>query len=269
MNPSDKNADPLGTELTEEDRLRASRRAAILSGLGKGSAALVAMSPLASHATRTHKIGNMALPGGFGYCSISGFQSAAVSGTPPPTTCSAYAPARFLASGTLTYTGGNLGISGAVNANKLRDALNAKYSVSVFTSTNVAPLLSSTQPSPAYVAVGGSGVVLIWASSNTSTALTRNNWPSFTLDSLTAFNAPSLFSTSTDARPLLLVLRDGVISANPSTANCWFLSAYLTVFNSTPANLPAGFDKPYLTSNYVSAGSGNAYAFLKALCTVT
>lgn len=243
------------------------RRRALLSGLGKGAAATAALAPLISQARGTHKIANSALPGNFGYCSVSGFQSAAISGSPAPTVCSAFAPSHFLAIHSLIYTGtdNNLGLGNSVNANKLRDALNTKYVVSVFTSTNVAPLLSSLSPANPVVAVAGSGVVLIWTSSNTSTALTRNNWPTAALTGLEAFN--STFGGS-DGRPLLRVLYDGVLSANPANANCYFLAAYLTVYNSTPGTLPTGLNKPYVIVQYINNAnsSTNVYKFFHALC---
>lgn len=273
MNPSDHPAAPPGSPLSAEDRLRAGRRAAILGGLGKGSVALAAMSPLASQAVnvRSHKLANGMLPGGFGYCTISGFQSAAISGAAAATVCSAYAPEHFVNVETLVYSGpgANLTITGPIDAQNLSVALNSKYGVSKFTSTNVAPLLSATAPMSTAVIVAGSTVVLIWTSSNSAIALTRRNWPvSAGLGALAAFNASPRFIASADSRPLVLVLYDGVLSANPPTANCWFLSAYLTVFNSTPSTLPSGFDKTYLTSSYESASAGSdVYAFLKTLCT--
>ena len=242
------------------------RRRALLSGLGKGAAATAALAPLISQAGGTHKIPNAALPGNFGYCTVSGFQSAAISGSPASTQCSAFAPSHFLTVQSLTYTNGNLGISGSVSAKKLRDALNTKYVVTVFTEANVLPLLSSSAPANPVVAVAGSGVVLIWISSNTSTALTRANyWPATALNALAAFN--STFGGS-DGRPLLRVLYDGVLSANPANANCYFLAAYLTVYNSTPSTLPTGLDKPYVIAQYIdNAGPlTNAYKFFQALC---
>ena len=79
------------------------RRRLLLRGLGKGAAAAAALAPLAGHATRTHVLPNPNLgttPGGVtqnGYCSVSGFQSAAISVAPgrSVTTCSATPPDRF------------------------------------------------------------------------------------------------------------------------------------------------------------------------------
>lgn len=273
MNTPDQHSDKPDIDGTAQDRLRASRRSAILSGLGKGSVALAALSPLASQAisVRSHKLANGTLQGGFGYCTISGFQSAAVSGSPAPTVCSAFAPSHFLTVETLTYVGGIVGNGGGNADTKLKNALNTKYGVGVFNESNVAPLLATVAPTSGYVAVPGSGVVLIWTSNNTSTALTRSNWPASGVDGLAAFNASPRFTGSTDDRPLLRVLYDGVLSANPATANCWFLSAYLTVYTTTPSGLPVGFDTSYLTGAYASdasaASGSDAYQFLKALCT--
>ncbi len=60
----------------------------------------------------------------------------------------------------------------------------------------------------------------------------------------------SIFTNSTDERTLLEVLYDGVLSSSPATAKCYFLSAYLTVYNGTPSNLPQGFDKAYVIGQY-------------------
>jgi len=79
------------------------RRQMLLRGLGKGAVAAAALAPLASHATRSYVLPNPDLPpkpGGVtqnGYCSVSGFQSAAISVAPGQqlTTCSATAPEKF------------------------------------------------------------------------------------------------------------------------------------------------------------------------------
>lgn len=254
----------------------AQRRRLLLARMGQGAAAASMLAPLTSRAHGTFRIPNTSLSGGYGYCSISGFQSAAISASTALPICSAFAPSHFVTTEALNYTAnpppaGNLGnlISGSINANKLASALNSHFNTgSLFNSTNVAPLLSSSQPSPDYVAVTGTGVVLYWTSGNTSTALTRRNWPDSALNGLALF--PSIFTNSTDNRPLLRVLYDGMLSSSPTTANCWFLSAYLTVYSATPSTLPAGFNKTYLTTSYtgngVAASGTDAYKFLGALC---
>ena len=241
------------------------RRRALLAALGKGGAALAALSPLASQASRSHKLANSALPpANFGYCTVSGFQSAAISGSPAPQVCGAFAPVNFVALETLNYK--NSLVSGNPDAAKLRAALNFKYGVSVFTETNVGPLLSANQPTPSYVAVLGSNVVLQWLSNNSCRALTRKNWPDDNLNALGTFK--SLFSNSSDTRPLLEVLYDGVASPSPTSANCYFLAAYLSV-GLTGVTLPADFNKAYVVGEY-DLGSydqtTNQYKFFQALC---
>lgn len=72
------------------------RRRLLLRGLGKGAAAVAALSPLASQATRSYTLHNP-IVNRDGYCSVSGFQSAAISVAPGQslTTCSAQAPRAF------------------------------------------------------------------------------------------------------------------------------------------------------------------------------
>ena len=72
------------------------RRRVLLKGLGKGGAVLAAMSPLASNATRSYTLFNPEL-GKNGYCSISGFQSAAISSAPDGgfVSCSSLKPSDY------------------------------------------------------------------------------------------------------------------------------------------------------------------------------
>jgi hypothetical protein len=72
------------------------RRLLLLRGLGKGAAAAAALSPLASQATRNYTLHNPIVDR-TGYCSVSGFQSAAISVAPGQslTTCEAKPPSAF------------------------------------------------------------------------------------------------------------------------------------------------------------------------------
>lgn len=251
--------------------LAAERRRLILKGLGKGGAAVVALSPLAVHAGGTHKVANSSLPGGFGYCSVSGFQSAAISGSPAPTVCSAYAPSHFLQTENLsyqslvdTYAGG-----GAVTKSKLKTALNAKYfgGSDVIKGHQVQNFLLATPPLPLVVS-GRNLCILPGSLSGTGLALQPKAFPSGITNSLIPFN--SIFTNSSSTLTLLQVLYEGVLSSSPSSAKCYFLSAYLTVLSSTPPTLPVGFDGPYVISRYTgdaAALSGTtAYNFFKAVC---
>lgn len=88
------------------------RRLVLLRGLGKGAVAAAALAPLAGHATRSYVLPNPNLPakaGGVtqnGYCSVSGFQSAAISVAPGQTltTCSALAPEKFYVETNAAYS---------------------------------------------------------------------------------------------------------------------------------------------------------------------
>jgi len=88
------------------------RRRALIKGLGKGSAALAAAAPLASHATRDYVLNNPAL-GGNAYCSVSGFQSAAISFAPGQTTktCAASPPSAFYTPTSANYVNATTGSS--------------------------------------------------------------------------------------------------------------------------------------------------------------
>ena len=267
---SDALASRVGLRIPRLD-LDAARRRALLVKMGKGTAALAVLAPLSVHASGTHKLYNPSLPG-YGYCTVSGFQSAAVSGA-AATVCSAYAPSHFLlTTEALTYnvlTGTNVN---GVNKNNLAAALNTHFVLATDTisaSTAGRPRVDNTLlGSPlAKLVVPQNNLVILPTTSNTGKALRGRNVPSLSLDPTGAFN--SIFTNSTDGRTLLEVLYDGVLSSNPTSANCYFLSAYLTVFAATPNYLPAGFDKAYVTGQYSdgNAALGDVYLFFQSLCT--
>jgi hypothetical protein len=101
------------------------RRRLLLRGLGKGAVAAAALSPLASQATRSYTLHNP-IVGRDGYCSVSGFQSAAISVAPGQamTTCSALPPDGFYAVTEATYTW-NTGNNATQNGNNRRAAVRA------------------------------------------------------------------------------------------------------------------------------------------------
>lgn len=244
--------------------LDAARRRALLVKMGKGTAALAVLAPLSAHASGTHKLANSSLPGGFGYCTVSGFQSAAVSGA-PAAVCSASAPSHFLTTQSLTYS--TLTSPSAVNNSQLASALNTKFGITAITGTQVGNTLLAIPPKNLVVA--GKNLVIYGTSSNTGVSLQSSNFPAAITNSLAPFNAAGLFTNSSDTRTLLEVLYDGVLSSSPTSAKCYFLSAYLTVYNATPSNLPQGFDKAYVTGQYSdgNAASGtDVYQFFKTLC---
>lgn len=249
----------------DPNRLRASRRAAILGGLGKGSAALAALSPLASRASGSHKVANATNPGGFGYCSESGFQSAVISRTTGVTVCSAYAPSHFVTVEALSYS--TLTSPASVSNNKLADALNAKYpgNTAVITSSRVgATLLASP---PLNLVVTGANLIILPNGSAAGIAIKAKNLP-MGFNTLAQFK--TVFTTSQITASVLEVLYEGVVSTSPARASCYYASAYLTVFSGVPASLPSSFNTTYLKSNYKSdadvAKGSNEYQFYQAVC---
>jgi len=248
------------------------RRRALLSGLGKGSAALAALSPLASQAAGTHKVANATLTGGFGYCSVSGFQSAAISGGTTAAVCSAYAPSHFVTSEALNYdtlTGlSRASATATAYARALADALNIKFGLTGANATSSAKLkLSLLASTPFKLQIPGANLTFLPGAVTTAgIALRPQNLPAGFTNAQVAFN--SIFTSSGTGTPLLEVLYEGVLSSTPSTARCYFAAAYLTVFASRPASLPVGFDKAYVVAQYsdANAASGtNVYKFFSAI----
>lgn len=243
------------------------RRRAILLGLGKGGVALAALSPLASQAGRTHMLTNAALPGGNGYCSVSGFQSAAISGTPAPVLCGVYTPGHFLKPvTTLNYS--VLVSNPAVNNVRLADALNTRYGLSganVITQQMIGSTLLAATPTKLVIAaanavilpgdVAGTGIELCAATTFP---------PGFSPTG--AFN--TLFTASSDSRTLLEVLSDGVLLPPNYTANTYFLATRLSLAVGG-LQLPADFDLTYLNGQYSNANAAPGtpqFKFFQALC---
>ncbi len=244
----------------------AARRRALLVKMGKGTAALAVLAPLSAHASGTHKLANTSLPGGFGYCTVSGYQSAAVSGA-PATECTAYAPTHFLTTWPLTYS--TLTSPSAVNNPQLASALNTKFGITTITGTQVGDTLLADPPKN--LVVTGKNLVIYAISSSAGVSLQPKNFPAAITNSLAFFNSAGLFIKSSDTRTLLEVLYDGVLSSSPTFAKCYFLSAYLTVYYSTPSNLPLGFDRAYVTGQYsptdgIAASGTDTYQFFRTLC---
>lgn len=258
----------------QQERARASRRSAILSGLGKGSVALAAMSPLASQASRSHVLFNQS-KGTDCYCTVSGFQSAAVSpstGTNPPT-CSTYLPRTFLKKPVETIV-----YSAVTNGNgnldqKIADYLNTLPGVTSITAAQVAATLLGSPTAPLIVPVSNSVFLPVGGSAASCYFLQARNFPTL-VASTGAFS--SVFNSG-DARTLLEVLFEGVgtsdggASNSPPTAKCYFLASYLSINNSNVSPvLPADFDRAYVTGQYHSdadaALSSNAGLFFSRLC---
>ncbi len=232
------------------------RRRMLLKGLGKGGAALAAMSPLASQATRKYTIAN---GGGTGYCSVSGMQSAAISLAPgvKATTCSGFAPSYFLKSSKVNYV---LKAGGGVDLTKTATALgisesNVQTLMGSGNTGEVRKLLQSKNDYVAYKGISGS---------NACTKTVLANLPSVDLKTA-AFNA--VFTTaSTGSSRFLDILKPpgGAALAD----NAFYAAAYLSasIDAQGPDNGSIPFDGPYVVASY---GKANAATFFRALCTKT
>lgn len=256
-------------ESAASDAAVAARRQAILRGLGKGGAALVALSPMASHATRSFKLSNPPLAGGFGYCSVSGFQSAVVSGSPDTIPqCAAFAPSFFATVTKVTYS--TLTSPAAVDVAGLLSALKGRYGLSegALTEGDISSTLLATIPQKLLIAAAKVVIVPDGTIGGTEIKAT-SNFPT-TIIATGPFNGTGLFTASSDVRTLLEVLSDG-IGAESTNANCYFLASYLTVMRGG-ATLPGSVDATYILARYDAAGfttSTDEGKFFKALANRT
>jgi len=263
---------------SSQDAAVAARRQAILRGLGKGGVALAALSPVVGHATRSFKVPNAELPApSFGYCTVSGFQSAAISGNPAPVQCGAFEPKDFVGTPkTLIYedliTAYSIPATGTANQ-RVAAALNAYFGSGVaLTGPNIRDTLRAANPVKLLVSVPMLKAVIIpgdlggLTSPRRGTELRATAAFPAAIDATTAFNV--LFPSSSDTRTLLEVLQDGVASATPASANCYVLAAYLSV-GASGATLPPSLDRTYIRSQYTASGYGatsKVYKFFRSLC---
>lgn len=262
-------------EAKVDDAAVAARRHAILRGLGKGGVALAALSPLASQATRSFKVPNPELPApSFGYCTVSGFQSAAISGNPAPVQCGAFEPSYFAALAVeldynvleVNYPHSNP----SANANqKLAFALNGYYGSGLaLTGPNIRDTLRKNPPSKLVISTTSVKAVIVpvpMAARKGTELRSTATFPT-SVDPTQAFNA--IFPSSSDTRTLLEVLQDGVASATPASANCYVLAAWLSV-GLSGAVLPPSLNRAYIATQYTASsyGSGtNLYKFFRQLC---
>ena len=239
------------------------RRRAILAGLGKGSVALAALSPLASEASRSHKLFNSVL-GKDCYCSVSGFQSPVVAGS-TPTTCFTYTPGTFVKKSAinqnfLTFSNANSGASPDPSTSSVgfianfTNALN-NYFVLVgaqrITNAQAQALFDGTTEYASQASV----LLLSNGGKITFSAYQAKNFPTIGTGSDPSVSFNSIFTTSADTRSLLEVLYDGVASSSPASAKCYYLSSYLSMNNGllTPS-LPIGLDRPYVVVEYTTDG---------------
>lgn len=282
MNSSENRSDRPDLDVSDrdQDRLRASRRRAILSGLGKGSAALAALSPLASQASRSHVLFNPAENRNC-YCTVSGFQSAALSpstGANPPT-CAAYLPRTFLVMPVVSITYSDFLVPptpGNSRPKQIADHLNGLLGITSITGPDVSDTLRANTPVPLVVA--GSNAVFLPRGTNPGQScyfLRARNFPTG-ISSTGKFN--TIFTNSADARTLLQVLFEGVTTADggvsntPPTAKCYFLSSYLSISNSNVSPvLPVDLTRTYIVGQYGgdsdAALTADAGLFFNKLCT--
>lgn len=280
MHPSDPSSMPQRQSLSDEDRQRAGRRAAILSGLGKGSVALAAMAPLASQASRSHVLFNPTKNQNC-YCTVSGFQSAALSpstGANPPT-CAAYLPRTFLKMTVTKIVYATALAPNTVNGPNLKAYLKALPGVAEISKGVMATLLAST-PVPLKIAGGGAGdldTVFLPIDGGSCYFLQVRNFP-VGISGVGTFK--SIFANSDDGRTLLEVLFDGVtpadggLNSSPPNAKCLFLAAYLSVANTNVSpSLPADLSRGYITGQYGGDADGvlssNAGLFFSKLCSLS
>ncbi|HOX69879.1 MAG TPA: hypothetical protein PKV56_18710 [Burkholderiaceae bacterium] len=265
---------------TEEEAL-ADRRRAILRGLGKGGVALAALSPVVSHATRSFKVKNPdLLPASeFGYCTVSGFQSAAISGSPTAVECGAFEPDKFVGPlisldyDALIATHASTVPAASTYRVKLATALNGYYGTGTnLTGPNIGSTLRATPAVKLVINTTNTKTVIVpgllgGAASRTSGTELRptTDFPQ-SVNPTQSFN--SLFPSSSDARTLLEVLQDGVASNNPTSANCYVLATYLSV-GASGASLPPSLDRAYIQAQYTASSYGsstNLYKFFRSVC---
>jgi len=257
-----------------EPAVVAARRQAILRGLGQGGAALVALSPVAGHATRAFKVPNPELtPAGFGYCTVSGFQSAAISGSPEAVQCGAFEPKDFVAPLVdLDYD--NLVSTYAPSATgtanqKLATALNAYYGAGVaLTGPNIRDTLRKNPPIKLVITYPAVKAVIVPVPLTTRKGTEYRPTTAFPAAVNATATFQSIFPSSSDTRTLLEVLQDGVDSSSPASANCYVLAAWLSV-GMGGAVLPPSVDRTYINAQYTASGydaSTNLYKFFRQLC---
>jgi hypothetical protein len=213
------------------------RRRALLAGLGKGSAALAALVPLAGQASSRDRVVFNAALNGNGYCSVSGFQSAAISSAPGATACSASRPADFFVATDGTYM--KVGTSNTARRDGILAALRAApFSIpaSVEITNGQANALkplggTATIDGKVYVAVGrttdGGTLRELQATANFPTI--SGIYPTM------AFNSADFIG----AGPSTSVLE--ALASN--TSNAYFAAAFLTcVIEDGSVMSPGGFD---------------------------
>lgn len=241
------------------------RRRALLSGLGKGSAAMAALAPLASRASsRNRVLFNSALKGN-GYCSVSGFQSAAISSAPGATPCAATRPSNFFVATAGTYSDLTTGKKDTSKRRGIQAALAASpYSV---TATDAQADLLTVSGGKATI----SGKVYIAGALTSSGGTFKELKATATFPTVPATITPVMAFNSTEfmgAGSSNTVLEELFLNSN----NAYFAAAFLTCINedravTSSAGFDAGvlpFDAAYVRSQY-QKNQLEASVFFKAL----
>lgn len=226
------------------------RRREVLGTLGKGVAAAGGAVPLYSHATR-----NIVTPSGQ-QCTVSGFQSAAVSATAEAKqTCGAFHP-RYFFNVSASYT-----ISGSANLDTPDGA--RKDAEKYFDNDMSAPWDSGRKPGDVRVE---SGRYFIRTSATTFRELTATNWPT---GLATTLMVNTVFPGAlTSNRLVLAQLYDWSVNGTAGeTPLAYFIAAY---FNARMTTGPAGtvkvpFDATYVQDQFASNPT-QALLFFKDLC---
>ena len=239
------------------------RRRALLSGLSKGAAAAAALTPLASQATRSYVLFNPSL-GGNGYCSVSGFQSAAVSLAPGQTftTCSSLKPADYFTTRVQAYTDLTTGPPGQRKRDAIKAMMLAQFGVIVSNAD------ANTLSTAGNIVIIGGKVYLAETSTSTGGTIREiaasANFPTSvpSVTPTTAFN--TLMGSGAVNQPVLYTL---FLNAD----NAYFAAVYLSAIREdgaivSPSGFTSGlipFDAQYVATQYGSNPVAAAAFFRK------
>lgn len=243
------------------------RRRALLSGLGKGSAAMAALVPLAGQASSRDRVVFNAALNGNGYCSVSGFQSAAISSAPGAVACKASKPSEFFAVASGPYS--NVGSESGAR----RDGILAALRAAPFSIPDTVQI-SNSQANGLKV-LGGrtriNGNIYIAVEKTTTGGSIKELKATGIFPTWVTEITPSMAFNSVDfmdAGPTTSVLEE--LAANSS--NAYFAAAFLTCINedhavTSNAGFDAGalpFDAAYVRDQY-KTNQVDAAVFFRAL----
>lgn len=262
--PNDRSPDVSSPAHATLDLAALQRRRALLSGLGKGSATVAALVPLASRASSRDRVVFNAALNGNGYCSVSGFQSAAISSAPGAAVCAAKSPADFFAAADGTYTDKPNG------ENRKRRGIKDALALAPFS------VMANNVQADALAIAGGKariGSKVFLAGDHTLTGGTfkelkaSGDFPTTVISPVMNFNAAGFMG----AGPANTVLEELFLNSN----NAYFAAAFLTCVKedgavTSSAGFDAGslpFDAAYVRDQYQN-NQVEAAVFFKALSPV-